>query len=233
MTSFPVTERNRIRQHPERARYDAATIYAILDAARFGFMAWVAATGPEVQPVLFARVGQDLVVHGSRSSRRMQHLAAGGVVRFAVALLDGLVVTKSAFATSVNYRSVVVLGTGRALEDPAEKRAALRALSEKILPGHWAYARQPTERELAATAVAAVHMDLASAKVRVGPPKELPQDQDAPLWSGVLPVTLAFGEPQPAGAAAGPLPPHIAAFLQTQPRGCAPQVARGPQGGMP
>ena len=219
MSEFTPTPRSRVRHLPRRARYDKATIYAILDAGLVAHVGFVDDSGgPVVIPVLYARRGDELIVHGARGGRLQQHLAAGHEVSVSVALVDGLVLAKSAFNQSVNYRSVVLFGRGRALTSPEEKLDALRVLTEHILPGQWAYVRPPTPKELNATGVAAITILEAAAKMRQGPPGDAEQDQDLPLWAGVLPTALAFGAPQPAAHARGPLPPHVQAFLARQPR---------------
>ncbi len=214
----PRTSRSRVRRLPQRARYTRAAIDAILDAGMVAHIAFVENGGPVVIPVLYARRGDELIVHGARGSRLMKHLAAGHEVSVSVALVDGLVLAKRALNQSVNYRSVVLFGHGRAVTDDEEKLEALRTLTERVLPGQWAYVLPPTRQELNATAVALITIDEASAKVRQGPPSDPAEDEDVPLWAGVLPMAPGFGRPQPAASARGALPPHVQAFLARQPR---------------
>jgi uncharacterized protein len=185
-----VPDRLRVRREPKRGRYDRETIDAILDEALFCHLGFVQDGQPFVIPTLHARVGDVLYVHGSSASRMLRHAAGGVRVCATVTLLDGLVLAKSVFNHSINYRSVVVLGTATVV-DGDEKAAALRAFTEHVAPGRWEEARQPTPTELKATWILSLPIDEASAKVRVGPPEEEPEDVDLPVWSGVVPVHLA------------------------------------------
>ena len=183
-------DRIRVRREPERGRYDRATIDAILDEALYCHLGFVVDEQPYVIPTLHARLGDLLYVHGSSASRMLRHAAEGAPMCATVTLLDGLVLAKSVFNHSIDYRSVVVLGRARLVED-AEKVEALRAFTEHVAPGRWEEARQPTPLELKATAVVVLPLDEASAKVRSGPPGEEPEDAGLPVWSGVVPIHLA------------------------------------------
>jgi hypothetical protein len=185
-----LTDRIRVRREPKRGRYDRETIDAILDEALFCHLGFVADGQPYVIPTLHARIGDRLYVHGSSASRMLRHAADGAQMCATVTLLDGLVLAKSVFNHSIDYRSVVVLGQAR-LVDGEEKLEALHAFTEHVAPGRWEEARQPTELELKATSILALPLDEASAKVRTGPPEEEPEDVDLPVWSGVVPVHLA------------------------------------------
>ncbi len=207
MASFPITPRNRIRRYPRRARYDRATIYAILDASFLAHVAYVRDGRPALVPMLYARRGDALLIHGSPKSGLMQHLAAGGEVAVAVTLLDALVVTKAVADLSVNYRSVVAFGRGRLLPDE-EKLAALRVLTERIVPGHWRDDNAPRPQDLAAVAVAEIPIELASAKVRDMPPDDRPAFRDAAVWAGLIPIRTVFGPPQAALYTGVPQPPE-------------------------
>lgn len=180
----------RVRREPKRGRYDRATIDAILDEALVCHLAFVADGQPYAIPTLHARVGDVLYVHGSAASRMLRTAAGGVRVCATVTLLDGLVLARSVFNHSINYRSVVVLGTPRVVEGD-EKLEALHAFTEQIAPGRWEEARQPTAQELKATWILALPLDEASAKVRTGPPEDEPEDLDLPVWAGVVPVHLA------------------------------------------
>ncbi len=207
MSTFPVTPQNRIRRRSERAHYDQETIYAILDASFVAHVAFVRHGRPAVIPTLYARRGDTLLFHGAPESGLMQHIAVGGEVAVSVTLLDGLVVTKAVANLSVNYRSVVVFGHGQLLTDPSEKVVALRHLTEHIVPGHWQEANTPRREHLDYVAVAEVHIESASAKVRDLPPAEKSPERDLPVWAGYIPVTLTFGPPQTADYAQDiPLP---------------------------
>jgi nitroimidazol reductase NimA-like FMN-containing flavoprotein (pyridoxamine 5'-phosphate oxidase superfamily) len=183
-------DRIRVKREPQRARYDRETIEAILDEALVCHLGFEVDGQPYVIPTLHARVGDRLYVHGSAASRLLRHLAGGARVCVTVTLVDGLVLARSVFNHSVNYRSAVVFGTATLVED-AEKREALRVLTEQLAPGRWDEARQPTEQELKATWILSLPIDEASAKVRTGPEEDEPEDLDLPVWAGVVPVHLA------------------------------------------
>jgi nitroimidazol reductase NimA-like FMN-containing flavoprotein (pyridoxamine 5'-phosphate oxidase superfamily) len=185
-----VPENLRIKREPQRGVYDRATIDAILDEALLCHLGFEVDGQPYVIPTLHARIGDRLYVHGSAASRMLRHAASGVRVCVTVTLLDGIVLARSVFNHSINYRSVVVLGTATKVEG-AEKTDALRAFTDHIAPGRWDEARQPTEQELKATWVLSLPLTEASAKVRSGPPEDDAEDLDFPVWSGVVPVHLA------------------------------------------
>jgi len=193
-----MTDRTRIRRLPEKAVDDVATLHAVLDAARVAHVGILDEDGaPVVVPVGCARDGDRLLLHGSTGSRLFRRLAAGAEVCATVTLLDAMVLARSAFESSMHYRSAMVFG--RATEVPAgEKVAALRAMSEAWLPGRWDTLRPPHARELAATLVLALPLDEWSVKVSDGPPEDPDDDLDAPVWAGVLPLVTSYGEPVPA-----------------------------------
>ena len=190
MTARDVPDRLRVRREPKRGRYDRETIDAILDEALYCHLAFAVDGQPFAIPTLHARVGDTLYVHGSAASRMLRHASSGFRICVTVTLLDGLVLAKSVFNHSINYRSAVVLGEAQ-LVDGAEKREALRAFTEHVAPGRWDEARQPTDQELKATSILSLPLTEASAKVRVGGPEDEPEDVDLPVWSGVVPVHLA------------------------------------------
>jgi nitroimidazol reductase NimA-like FMN-containing flavoprotein (pyridoxamine 5'-phosphate oxidase superfamily) len=190
--------RTRVRRRAARGVYDRATIDAILDEGLVAHVAFVAAGQPYAIPMLLARAGDELFLHGSTLSRMVGALRDGVPVCATVTLVDGVVLARSAFHHSLNYRSVVVLGTARALEDPAAKRAALDALVEHAIPGRTREARGPSDAELAATEVLAVPLAEASAKVRTGPPIDARVDRKLPVWAGELPLALTALAPRPA-----------------------------------
>jgi nitroimidazol reductase NimA-like FMN-containing flavoprotein (pyridoxamine 5'-phosphate oxidase superfamily) len=185
-----VPERLRVKREPQRAVYDRETIAAILDEALICHLGFEVDGQPYVIPTLHARVGDVLYVHGSAASRMLRHAAAGAPVCVTVTLLDGLVLARSVFNHSVNYRSAIVFGTAT-LAEGEEKLTALRALTEQLAPGRWDEARQPTDTELKATWILSLPLDEASAKVRTGPEEDEPEDLDLPVWAGVVPVHLA------------------------------------------
>jgi len=180
----------RVKREPQRARYDRETLEAILDEALLCHIGFEVDGRPYVIPTLHARVGDTLYVHGSSASRMLRHAGSGAPVCVTVTLFDGLVLAKSVFNHSVNYRSAVVFGTATVVEGD-EKREALRALTQQLAPGRWDEARQPTEQELKATWILALPLSEASAKVRTGGPEDEPEDVDLPVWAGVVPVHLA------------------------------------------
>ncbi len=201
--AFPITDRNRVRRYAKRGRYDKETIYAILDEAWVCHVSFVQDGRPMIIPTLFARRGDTLLLHGAVANNMLRHIGAGGEVAVNVVLLDGLVVTKAIGDLSVNYRSVVVFGHGRLLTDMDEKRAALRHLTERLVPGHWTEANEPTERTLRAVAVAEIAIESASAKVRADLPDDEEDARDLPVWAGYVPIGLVFGEPYTMDYAAG------------------------------
>jgi len=180
----------RVKREPHRGAYDRETIDAILDEALLCHLGFQVEGRPTVIPTLHARVGDRLYVHGSAASRMLRHAASGMPMCATVTLFDGLVLARSVFNHSVNYRSVVVFGTATLVDD-AEKREALRALTEQLAPGRWDEARQPTAKELKATSILSLPLDEASAKVRTGAEEDEPEDLDLPVWAGVVPVHLA------------------------------------------
>jgi nitroimidazol reductase NimA-like FMN-containing flavoprotein (pyridoxamine 5'-phosphate oxidase superfamily) len=206
----PQSPRIRVRRLPDRGTYDREAIHAILDEGLVCHVAVVADGQPYVLPMNFGRDGDRLLLHGSAASRLVRALADGAPACFTVTILDGLVLARSAFHHSVNYRSVVLLGRARPVVGDAAKTAALRLISEHLVPGRWEAVRPPNERELAATSVVEVPIEEASAKIRTGPPRDDAEDMAWPVWAGVLPVAVASGEPVRDGAD-GPaeVPPHV------------------------
>jgi hypothetical protein len=198
MTDYPSTDRTRVRRLPDRGRYDCETIYGILDEALICHVGFVQDGQPFVIPTLHARIGDALLLHGATTSRLLGHIAAGGEVSVAATIVDGLVLAKSVFHHSVNYRSVVLFGRGELVQGDAEKLAALEAFTEKLLPGRWQEARQPNRVELKATAVVRIAVEEASAKIRTGGPKDDPEDLALGVWAGVIPLKLVRSDPQPA-----------------------------------
>ena len=193
----------KVQRHPERAVADRATALAILDEGLICHVGFVAGDRPWVIPTMYARAGEVLYLHGSPASRMLRGLAGGVDVSVTVTLLDGLVLARSAFSHSMNYRSVVVAGTAAEVLDPDTKLAAMRCLVEHVLPGRWAEVRQPSPKEIKTTLVLALPLDHLSTKVRTGPPSDVAADRGLPVWAGELPVSLAFGTPLADALAAG------------------------------
>ena len=190
-----MTERTRIRRLPEKGVDDVAALHAVLDAARVAHVGFTDETGaPVVIPTGVARDGDRLLLHGSTGSRMYRRLASSVDICVTITLLDGMVLARSAFESSMHYRSAMVFG--RATEVPAEgKVAAMRAMSEAWQPGRWDTLRPPTVRELAATMVLELPLDEWSVKVSDSPPADAPEDLDAPVWAGVLPIVTSYGAP--------------------------------------
>jgi uncharacterized protein len=191
------SDRTTVRRRPGRGVYDAAVVDAILDEA-FVCHVGVAIDGqPYVIPTGYGRSGRTLYLHGSPANRLLGALAGGAAACVTVTLVDGYVLARSAFHHSVNYRSVVILGTGRLVTDRQEKLEAMRCVTNHIMPGRWEEARPPTDRELDGTHVIAIPLDEASAKVRTGPPIDDEQDYSLAIWAGVVPIVVEVGEPLP------------------------------------
>jgi len=193
--TFSPTERTRVVREPHRGSFDRDTIYKILDE---GFVCHVGFTmegQPYVIPTMFARVGDAIYFHGSAASRMLRGVSGGLAVCVTVTLIDGLVLARSVFNHSMNYRSVVALGKATLVEAAEEKIAALRAFTEKILPGRWDDARQPNEKESKATSILRLPLSEVSAKMRTGDVQDDEEDYALPVWAGVLPIRLAASEP--------------------------------------
>jgi nitroimidazol reductase NimA-like FMN-containing flavoprotein (pyridoxamine 5'-phosphate oxidase superfamily) len=199
MAALPApSPRTRVRRVPQRADYDPATIHAILDEALVCHVGFVADGQPFVIPTLHGRVGDQLYLHGSTASRMIKTLAAGAPVCVTVTLLDGVVLARSAFHHSMNYRSVAVIGRARMVDDPDEKLGALESFTEQLVPGRWDEVRWPNRQEAKGTTVLALPIDEASAKIRSGGPVDDEEDMDIDVWAGVVPLTLTPGTPVPA-----------------------------------
>jgi nitroimidazol reductase NimA-like FMN-containing flavoprotein (pyridoxamine 5'-phosphate oxidase superfamily) len=195
MSNSDPTFRTRIVREPQRAVYDRDAVNQILDEAFLCHVGFAADAQPYVIPTSYGRAGDMLYIHGSVASRMLRNLDQGFPVCITVTLLDGLVLARSVFNHSMNYRSVVILGTATLVHDPAEKLAALRAISEHILPHRWDDSRQPNEKELKQTSVLRVPINEFSAKVRIGPPEDDVEDYAFPTWAGVIPLEMTPGKP--------------------------------------
>lgn len=191
----PTTERTRVVREPQRGVYDREVIYKILDEGMVCHVGFSAEGQPFVIPTLYARVGDAIYFHGSAASRMLQHVAQGENVCVTVTLTDGIVLARSVFHHSMNYRSVVALGKATRVDAEPEKIEALRAFTEKILPGRWNDARQPNEKELKATTILRLPLREVSAKIRSGPPQDDAPDYALPVWAGVIPLRTVAGPP--------------------------------------
>ena len=213
-TPIAPTERTTVRRLPKRGSYDRAVLDAILDEGLVCHVGFAVSGQPYVIPTTYGRVGDRLYLHGSAASRMLKELRGGIPVCVTVTHLDGLVLARSAFHHSMNYRSAVVLGMAEEVVDAEERGAALRAIVDHVVPGRWDTVRSPSEIELRATLVLRLAIDEASAKIRTGPPVDDDADYDLPCWAGVLPlrttVLPAVADPRlPAGIA---VPPHVSGY---------------------
>ena len=195
MSEYEVTKRNRVRQIREYAVYDAEAVHGVLDAGLFSHVGFVQDGQPFVIPMIYGREGEVLYLHGARKARIVKLLGSGAPVCVNVTLVDGIVAARSAFHSSMNYRSAVVFGTGRVIEDEAETLHALEVISEHALPGRWQELRAPSEKELAMTGVIAVAIESASAKIADDPPEDEEEDYATRVWAGVVPITTTLGAP--------------------------------------
>ena len=193
--SYPPTERTQVKRRPMRGVYDKERVHAILDEGFICHVGFVMEGQPFVIPTAYARSGEQIYIHGAPASRLMKGKEVD--VCLTVTLTDGLVLARSAFHTSINYRSVVVVGKARQVTDLIEKWQALRCFTNHVIAGRWEQAKQPTEQELKATSVLSLPLEEVSAKVRTGPPIDDEEDYALPVWGGVVPVIQSFGEPLP------------------------------------
>jgi len=217
-TQAPPSDRVRLRRKRERGRYDRAAIDAILDEALIAHLGLLTPAGhPLVIPTLHARDGDRVLIHGSAGSRTLRAMMTGAPVCLTVSLIDGLVLARSALHHSANYRSVVLLGRATSIEQPGEKTEALRALIEHLIPGRWPDVRPPSEDELRATAVLALPIDEASAKIRDAPPIDDEADHALGAWAGVIPLEASAGPPRPDPlmAAGAPVPAYATAYRRS------------------
>ncbi len=216
MDDFAAGERTRLRRLRERGCYDRQSIYDILDRARICHVGIVEQEQPFVIPTIHVRCGDELFLHGAPASRILGHVRGGAKVCVTVTHVDGLVLARSAFHHSLNYRSAMVFGKGRVLSDHEEKIEALRALVEKVTPGRWDEVRAPNEKEMKATQVVAVNIEEASAKIRNGPPVDEEADYKLTVWAGVIPLATVGGTPEADARLAEdtPLAPSAERFLE-------------------
>jgi nitroimidazol reductase NimA-like FMN-containing flavoprotein (pyridoxamine 5'-phosphate oxidase superfamily) len=195
VSEYEVTRRNRARQIREYARYDTEAVHGVLDAGLVSHVGFVQEGQPFVIPMIYGREGEVLYLHGASKARIVKLLGSGAPVCVNVTFLDGIVAARSAFHSSMNYRSVVVFGTGHVLEDDAESLHALEVISEHSLPGRWQELRAPLAREIAMTGVIALSIESASAKISADPPEDEEEDYATPVWAGVIPITTTLGAP--------------------------------------
>ena len=197
METYAPTEKTKLGRYPVRGVFDKEKVHAILDEGFLCHVGFAVDGQPFVIPTGYARSGDRIYIHGSAASRMLRTLDGGVDVCVTVTLLDGLVLARSGFHHSMNYRSVVVLGKARLVTDPQEKVDALRSFTNHVVPGRWEQVRPPTEQELKATSVLALDLNEVSAKMRSGPPIDDEEDYVLPIWAGVVPVRTEFGKPSP------------------------------------
>jgi uncharacterized protein len=197
MSSYSQTPRTTLHRRPTRGSYDRATVHAILDEALVCQLGFVVDGQPVVLPTMFVRHGERVLVHGAAAGRFMRALAHGAGACLSVTLLDGLVLARSAFHHSMNYRSVLVFGEAIEVTDRAEKLHAMALLVDKVSPGRSGRSRAPTDNEIRATSILAIPLEEVSAKIRVGPPVDDPDDMTMPVWAGVVPIALRAGPLEP------------------------------------
>ncbi|MCB0167789.1 MAG: pyridoxamine 5'-phosphate oxidase family protein [Anaerolineae bacterium] len=195
MSQFEITKQNRVSRLPDRGHYDEATVYSIIDEALICHVGLVQDGQPVVIPTIHARKDNRILLHGATKSRLLQYAQSGQNLCITMTLVDGLVLARSVFHHSMNYRSVVLFGRGEIVPDE-EKMDCLKQFTDRLLPGRWDDVRQPTAPELKATTIVSIPIELASAKVRVGPPKDDEDDYQLPVWAGVLPIKQQISSPQ-------------------------------------
>jgi uncharacterized protein len=213
------TERSQLRRLPNRGSHEPETIHAILDAGFLAHVGFQVNGQPFVIPILYGREADKLYLHGSAASRMLGELEAGVPACVTVTLVDGLVLARSAFHHSMNYRSVVAFGTARKIEEPAQKTRALRVISEQLMAGRWNDVRSPSETELQATAVLEFAIEEASAKIRQGPPLDDEEDYNLPVWAGIVPLNLEAKTPIPDSRLADDIavPQYVLRFRTGEP----------------
>lgn len=205
-----LTDRTRLRRLPERGSHEESALHAILDAGFLAHVGFQVEGQPFVIPTLYGREDNTLYLHGSAASRMMKQLETGIPACVTVTIVDGLVLARSAFHHSMNYRSVVAFGVARKIEGDDEKSRALRVISDHLIKGRWEEVREPAPKELKGTTVLRFDIDEASAKVRTGPPKDDKEDYELDVWAGVVPMRLVVGEPVPDGEQKRDVPGYIA-----------------------
>ena len=214
--SDPTSERTRVRRIPEKADYDRARVDAILDEALICHVGFIEDDAPFVIPTIHARVGDTLYFHGSPASRMLRLMKRGAPVTVTATILDGIVAARSVFHHSMHYRSVMIMGEARLVDDPEERAVAFEAVTEAVLPGRWAEARHPSPTEDKGTLLVAVPIDEFSAKVSEKDVGDEPEDYALPIWAGVIPLTLTPGppEPDPRNLDGVDVPPSVRRFVE-------------------
>jgi uncharacterized protein len=213
---FSKTTRNKVKRLPDRGYYDSSVIYPIIDEALICHVGFVQDNQPYIIPTLHARQGDRVLLHGAKGSRLLRHVGSGGDVCIAITLMDGIVLARSVFHHSINYRSVVIFGKGELIEGEEARLEAMESFTERLIPGRWQDARPPNPVELKQTTIVAVTIESASAKIRTGPPKDDEEDIGLPVWAGVLPLSQISGAPiaDPSLKAGIEIPDYIHNFAR-------------------
>ena len=211
---FEKTKQNTVQRAPKRAVYDRETVDQLFDQAWFCHVGFGGEFGPTIIPMFHARLDDQILFHGATTSRLMTGLASGAPICLSVAMVDGLVLARSLFHHSLNYRSAVAFGHGHAITDPPTRERAFQAISDKIMPGRWDDARPPNQQESKATLICAVKIESASAKIRVGGPIDDEEDYELNVWAGVIPIQEQLASPivDPASKRKVPVPAYLEAF---------------------
>ncbi len=214
--SYPINSRNKVKRVPNRGHYDQETVFEVLDAGEIAHVSFVVDGQPFIIPTLYGRKGEFIYIHGSAASRMLKVLDKGIPCSIAVTLVDGLVLARSAFHHSMNYRSVVLFGTAHKVEGD-EKYEALRTISEHLIPGRWDEAREPNAKELKGTMVLRLQIDQASAKIRTGGPKDDAEDYALPIWAGTVPFKRQVLPPEtdPESTASYGIPLSVLNYLKS------------------
>ena len=217
MSDYDIDARNRVMRYPKRGAYDRETIHPIIDEALICHVSFALDGQPFIIPTIHARQDDRLLLHGLAGGRLLGYIEAGNPVAIALTIVDGLVCARTAFNQSMNYRSVVLFGRGRVLEEPEEKLAALRWLTDSVIPGRWEHVRAPTPKELKATAIVAIDIEQASAKIRRGPPGDADDELEFPTWAGVIPLPVVPQPPEtdPKQTADFAVPAHVQNYRRT------------------
>ncbi len=192
---FEKTNCTKLNRRPDHGSFDKETIYKIIDEALYCHVSFLQDDKPFVIPTIHARMDDKIILHGAKASRMLKHISAGNEVCIAITLMNGLVLARSVFHHSMNYRSVVLFGSGEEVTDANIKFNAFHAITNHIMPGRWDDARRPNKKEMDATVVVSIKIDEASAKIRTGAPVDDAEDYDLPVWAGVLPIIPMFSEP--------------------------------------
>ncbi|MCZ6702250.1 MAG: pyridoxamine 5'-phosphate oxidase family protein [Ignavibacteria bacterium] len=189
---FEKTSRSKLNRNPERGSFDKETIYNIIDEEHYCHVSFLQDDKPFVIPTIHARMDDNIILHGAKTIRMLKHILAGNEVCISITLIDGLVLARSVFHHSMNYRSVIIFGKGEEVIEKEAKLNALQTITDHLLPGRWEDARQPDEKELISTMVVSIKIEEASAKIRTGPPSDDEEDYGLPVWAGVLKLNQGF-----------------------------------------